>query len=60
MRPRYQQDGGGEMNSDIGPSDRTTAEDTRTVGDSDVVDVLATLGHAGSSGGRPPMSLIWK
>jgi general transcription factor 3C polypeptide 4 len=42
MRPRYQKDGGEEMNSDVGPSDRTTAEDPRTVSDSDVVDVLAT------------------
>lgn len=42
VRPRYQQDGGGEMNPDAGPSDRTMAEDPSTVGDPDIVDVLAT------------------
>jgi hypothetical protein len=39
---RYQQDGGGELNSDAELSERTTAEDPRTVGDSGIGDVPVT------------------
>jgi general transcription factor 3C protein 4 len=42
VRSRYQQDGGGELNSDAELSERTTVEDPRTVGDSGIVDVPAT------------------
>ena len=42
MRSRYQHDEGGELNSDAELSERTTAEDQRTVGDSGIVDVPAT------------------
>jgi hypothetical protein len=42
VRSRHQQDRGGGLNSDAELSERTTAEEPRTVGDSGIVDVPAT------------------
>jgi general transcription factor 3C protein 4 len=41
VRSRYQQDGGRELNSGVGLSERTPAEDARTDGDSGLLDVPA-------------------
>ena len=41
VRSLHQQDGEGELNSDVELSERTRAEDPGTVGDSGIVDVPA-------------------
>ncbi len=42
VRSRYQQDGGGELIPDVRLSERTTADDSRTVDGSGIMDVLVT------------------